>query len=182
MSRTLVWVDLYMTHEDKVFFANVVVIDLTQEIMTTSVISWLASVVAKLNAIVKICKCRRFHEGPHFIPMAIKVHGAPKCDMDCFIKECVHLFHDRWFEGHLSLSFCIQFFKQHVIITFQCALTFVIQRKIVLARDVYSRPPITFKFHNLYASNIRGVVGEIASYHEKDYLFPFFGSCGLHVH
>ncbi len=83
---------LYMTHEDKVFFTNVVVINLTQETMTTSVISRLARVVAKLGAIVKIRKCRRLHEGHHFIPMAMEVHGTPKCDMDCFIKECARLF------------------------------------------------------------------------------------------
>jgi hypothetical protein len=34
-------------------------------------------------------------EGHHFIPMAMEVHGAPRCDMDRFIKECVHLFHNR---------------------------------------------------------------------------------------
>ncbi len=28
---------------------------------------------------------------PHFILMAMEVHGAPEWDMDCFIKECVHL-------------------------------------------------------------------------------------------
>jgi hypothetical protein len=41
-------------------------------------------------------------------------HGELECDMDCFTRECVHLFQDRQSGGHLSLSFCIQFFKQHV--------------------------------------------------------------------
>jgi hypothetical protein len=27
--------------------------------------------------------------------MAMEVHNAPGCDMDCFIRECVCLFHDR---------------------------------------------------------------------------------------
>jgi hypothetical protein len=49
----------------------------------------------KLNAIAKICKYRGFHEGQHFIPMAMEVHGTLMCDMDRFIKECVHLFHNR---------------------------------------------------------------------------------------
>jgi hypothetical protein len=66
------------------------------------------------------------------------------------------------------LFFCIQFFKQHVIIAFQCALTFVMERKITLARDVCSRPPITITPHDLHASDIIGVVGEITSYHERD--------------
>ncbi len=48
----------------------------------------------------------------------------------------------------------------------------------MLARDACSRPPIIIRFHNLHVGNIRGVVREIASYHERDYLSPFFGSCG----
>jgi hypothetical protein len=61
----------------------------------------------KLNAIVKICKLRRFYEGHHFIPMAMEVHGAPECDMDHFINEYACLFHDRQLGVHLSLFFCI---------------------------------------------------------------------------
>jgi hypothetical protein len=38
----------------------------------------------------------------------------------------------------------------------------------MLASDVYSRPPIIIRSHDLHVSDIRGVVGEIASYHEKD--------------
>jgi hypothetical protein len=49
----------------------------------------------------------------HFILMTMEVHGAPKCDMDHFFKECAHLFHNNRSRGYLSLSFCIQFFKQH---------------------------------------------------------------------
>jgi hypothetical protein len=49
----------------------------------------------KLSAITKIHKYKRFHEGHHFIPMAMEVHNAPKHDMDHFIKECARLFHDR---------------------------------------------------------------------------------------
>jgi hypothetical protein len=84
-----------MTHDNKVFFANVVVINLTRETMTTSVISRLAGVLAKLNSIANIRKYKMLHEGHHFIPIATEVHGTPKRDMDCFIKECVHFFHDR---------------------------------------------------------------------------------------
>jgi hypothetical protein len=60
------------------------------------------------------------------------------------------------------LSFCIQFFKQHVNIAFKRALAFVIKRKITLARDVYSRPPITIRFHGLHVGNVKGALGEIA--------------------
>jgi hypothetical protein len=84
-----------MIHEDQVFVVHVVVTDLTQETMVTSVISQLANVVAKLNVITKIHKYRRLHEGHHFILMAMEVHYTPEHDMDYFIKECVHLFHDR---------------------------------------------------------------------------------------
>ncbi len=38
----------------------------------------------------------------------------------------------------------------------------------MLASDVCSRPPITIKFHDLHGTNIRGVVGKIAFYHERD--------------
>jgi hypothetical protein len=72
-----------------------------------NVISQLVSVVVELNTIAKICKNRTFHEGHHFISMAMEVHGTPEHDMDYFIRECAHLFKDRQSGGHLSLSFCI---------------------------------------------------------------------------
>jgi hypothetical protein len=84
-----------------------VVIDSTREMDALSVINQLTSVVAILNAIVKIHKYRRFHEGHHFILMAMEVHGKLGCDMDCFIRECVHFFHNKQSRGHLSLYFCI---------------------------------------------------------------------------
>jgi hypothetical protein len=65
----------------------------------------------ELNAIVEIHKYIRFQESRHLISMAMEVHGAPGCDMDCFIRECALLFHDRRSRDHLSLSFCIQFFR-----------------------------------------------------------------------
>jgi hypothetical protein len=66
---------------------------------------------------------------------------------------------------HLSLSFCVQFFKQHVNIIFDCALAFLIERKIALVGDACSKPPITIRFHDLHSSDIREVVGKIVSYH-----------------
>jgi hypothetical protein len=96
-----------MTHEDQVFGVNVVVIDLTHEMMVINLISQPISVVAKLSAIAKICKYRRFHERHHFILMAMEVHKSFRHDMNCFIRESICLFHDRELKGHLSLSFCI---------------------------------------------------------------------------
>jgi hypothetical protein len=128
----------------------------------------------ELNTIVKICKYRGLNEGHHFIPMAMEVHNTPGCDMDRFINKGAHLFHDSWSKGHLSLSFCIQFFREHVSIAFQCvnidfqrALTSGIKMKIVLVGDIYFKPPTIIKSHNLHASNIRRFVGEIISYHER---------------
>ncbi len=118
----------------------------------------------KFSAITKIHKYRKLHEGHHFIPMAMKVHNAPRH----FIKECVHLFHDRWLKGHLSLSFCIQFFNEHVNIILQRTLAYAIDKQIALVKNACSRPPITIRFHNLHAGDIKKVVGEIASYHKKD--------------
>jgi hypothetical protein len=161
----------------------VVVIDLTQEIMALSVINQPTNAVAKLSIIVKIHKYKRFHEGHHFISMAMEVHGTLGRDMDCFIRECARLFHDRRLGCHLSLPFCIQFFKQCVSIVLQCALTFAIKKKIVLASDAYSRPPITIKSHDLHACNIKRVKGN--SFLPQEgltlSLFLFFGSCGLYV-
>jgi hypothetical protein len=100
--------------------------------------------------------------------MATDVHGTPRHDMDHFNRDCVRFFYDRQSTCHLSLSFCIQFFKQSVSITLQHALAFAIERKITLVGDVCYRPPIISRSHNLHANNIRRVVGEIASYHKKD--------------
>jgi len=114
-----------MICEDKVFVADVVVVDPTWETMVMNVINW-ASATVELSAIIKIHKYKRLPENHHFIPMAIEVHDTFKHDMNSFIKECVYLFHNRWLGGHLSFSFCIQFFMQHVSITFQHVLASVI--------------------------------------------------------
>jgi hypothetical protein len=108
----------------------------------------------KFSVTTKIYKYRKFHEGHHFIPMAMKVHNTHERDMDPFIRECAHPFHDIRLGGHLSLSFFIQFFKQHVSIAFQHALTSTIKKKIVLMGDACSRPTITIRSHNLHASHI----------------------------
>ncbi len=89
------------------FVANVVVIDLMWESMALNVINQPVGAVVKLSIIAKICKYKGFHEGHHFIPMVIEVHSTFECDMDHFIRECAHLFHNRRSGNHLSLSFCI---------------------------------------------------------------------------
>jgi hypothetical protein len=66
------------------------------------------------------------------------------------------------------LSFCIQFFRQHVSIAFQRVLASTIKKKIVLASDVCSKPPTIIKSHNLHVGDIRRAMGEITSYHKKD--------------
>jgi len=167
-SKVSLRTDLFMTWNDHIFVVNVMVIDLTQETMASNVINQPTCAAIKFNTIVKICKYRELYTGHYFISMAMEVHGAHRCDMNCFIKECVRLFHDRWSRGHISLFFYIQFFKQCVNITLQHVLTFVIERKVALAGDACFRPPIIIRFHNLHESNIRGAIGEIISYHERD--------------
>jgi hypothetical protein len=157
-----------MTWKDQVFVANVVVTNMMKDIVVLSVISWPTCATTKLNTIAKIHKYKGFHEGHHFILMAMEVHGAFERDMDHFIKRCAHLFHDRWSRGHLFLSFCIQFFKQRVNIALQRALAFTIEKKIMLASDSCFRPPITIKSHDLCVGNIRRAMGEITFYHERD--------------
>ncbi len=82
--------------------------------MTTSIITRLVGTIAKLNSNSKIHKYRKFHEKHHFILVAMEVYGTFGHDMDHFIKKCVCLFHDLRSKGDLSLSFCVQFFKQCV--------------------------------------------------------------------
>ncbi len=53
--------DLYMTREDHVFVANVVVTYLMQETVALNVITQLISATTKLNTIAKICKYRGLH-------------------------------------------------------------------------------------------------------------------------
>jgi hypothetical protein len=81
----------------------VVVADSMWETMVLNVISQPASVVIELNAIIEIHK----YKGHHFILMTMEVHDTPKHDMDHFIRECAHLFHDKRLKGHSSLYFCI---------------------------------------------------------------------------
>jgi hypothetical protein len=138
------------------------------ETVASSVINRPTNATMKLTAIAKIPKYKRFQEGQLFILVAMEVHGAPNYDMDPFIRECAYLFHDKQSRGHLSLSFYIQFLKQCVNIVFQHVLAFAIERKIALANDVYSRPPTIIRSHNLHVGDIKGAVGEIVSYHEKD--------------
>jgi len=78
----------------------------------------------------------------------MEVHNAIECDMDRFIKECARLFHNKQLRGHLSLFFCIHFFKQCVSIVLQDALASTIERKIALASDACSRSPTTIRSHN----------------------------------
>jgi hypothetical protein len=100
--------------------------------------------------------------------MAMEVHDAPKCDMDCFISECACLFHNKQLRAHLSLSVYIQFFKQHVSIAFQHVLTSIIKTNITLIGDACSRPPTTIRYHDLHDGDIRRLVGEIVPYNERD--------------
>jgi hypothetical protein len=38
----------------------------------------------------------------------------------------------------------------------------------VFVGDACFKPPITIRSHDLHAGDIRGAVGEIASYHDRD--------------
>jgi hypothetical protein len=97
----------------------------------------------ELNVIIKIRKYKGLHKGA---PLYFDGHGGARHTLEHymhhFIKDCARLFHDKQLRSHLSLSFYIQFFKQHVSIAFQHTLTFAIKKKIVLVGDVCSRPPL----------------------------------------
>ncbi len=63
--------------------------------------------------------------------------------------------------------FFIQFFRERVNIIWKHVLVLAIEKKIVLAGDACFRPPIIIKSLDLHASDIRGTMDEIASYHER---------------
>jgi len=48
------------------------------------------------------------------------------------------------------------------------------EKNITLASNACSKPFIIIRFHDLHASNIKKAMGEIISYHERDWLSPFF--------
>jgi hypothetical protein len=93
---------------------------------------------------------------------------------------CACFFHDRRSRGHLSLSFCIHFLGSVLVLFFQHALTFATERKIALVGDVCFKPPIIIKSHNFHVGDIKRAMGEITSYHERDYLSPFFSFFGFY--
>jgi hypothetical protein len=64
--------------------------------------------------------------------------------------------------------FAFNFSSNVLALFFNVFLASNIERKIMLVGDVYFRPPIIIKFHDLHVGDIRRVVGEIASYHERD--------------
>jgi hypothetical protein len=73
--------------------------------------------------------------------------------------------------NHLFLSFCIQFFRWpvwRVSIVLQRALASAIERKIALVGNACSRPLITIRPQSLHVDDIKGPMGEIPSYLERD--------------
>jgi len=60
-----------MICEDQIFVVNVVVINLTREIVTMNVISRSTCVIVGFSTIANIRKYKRFHEGHHFMPMVV---------------------------------------------------------------------------------------------------------------
>jgi hypothetical protein len=100
-----------MIWKDQIFIVDVMIINLTWETMASSVISWPTCAAIEFRVIVKIHKYRELYKGHHFILMAVEVHGTPRRDIDRFIRECIRLFYDRRSKDHLSLFFCIQFFR-----------------------------------------------------------------------
>jgi hypothetical protein len=47
-------------------------------------------------------------------------------------------------------------------------MAIVVRSLPFLRSDACSRPPTTIRSHDLHVGDIRGVEGEIASYHERD--------------
>jgi hypothetical protein len=51
---------------------------------------------------------------------------------------------------------------------FQHVLASIIKKKIALASDACSRPPITIKYDDLHVGDIKRALGEIVSCHKRD--------------
>jgi hypothetical protein len=133
--------------------------------MALNVISQLASVATKLNIITKICKYRGFHEGHHFILMAMEVHLGVIWVISSRNVPIFFTINNQKVNYIYLFAF---FLRQYVNIVFQHALASTVERKIVLAGDVCSTPPIIISSHDLHVGDIRRVVGQIASYHKRD--------------
>ncbi len=88
------------------------------KMVASSVSSRPLGTITKLSANINICKYRGLHEGHHFISMAMEVHDTLGHDMDCFIKECACIFHNRRSRGHLPLFFFAFSFLNNVLVLF----------------------------------------------------------------
>jgi len=107
--------------------------------------------------------------------MAMEVHDTLRHNMDCLIRKCACLFHDRWSKDYLSFFFCIQLFKQCVNIALQHALASTIKRKIALATNVCSKLICM-------QTTLEGMWVRDSFLPWKGLAFScFFGSCGLCV-
>jgi len=51
---------------------------------------------------------------------------------------------------------------------FQHVLASIIKKKIALASDACSTPPITIKYDDLHVGDIKRALGEIVSCHKRD--------------
>jgi hypothetical protein len=50
--------------------------------------------------------------------MAMEVHGAFRCDMECFIRECAYLFHDRRLKIHFFCLFAFNSLSNVLVLVF----------------------------------------------------------------
>ncbi len=90
----------------------------------------------------------------HFILMAMEVHNMFRHDMDCFIRECVHLFHDKQSRGYLSLSLLHLIFQAMCQYCFSACFNLCYRKKDCIGGRYFSKPPMTIRSHDLYESNI----------------------------
>ncbi len=162
-----------MTQENQVFVANEVT-NLTQETVASSVINRPTCAVAKLSTIVKIHKYRKsFKRG------TILFQWPWRCIMHLGMIRIVSSRNVLVFSAIDDQEVVYPLFL-HSIFQTTCqycssaSLASEIEKKIVLGSDACSKPPNTIRSHDLHVDDIKEVVGEIASYHERDQLSPSF--------
>jgi hypothetical protein len=121
--------------------------------MVLSVINRLICAVVELNVISKICKYRMLYEGHHFILMAMEVHDALGMIWIMLLGNVLVLFMTN---NRKVIYFCLFAFIFKVVCyyCFSACFSFYYREEDCFGGDACSRPPITFRSHNLHVGDI----------------------------
>ncbi len=160
-----------MIRKDQVFVVDVVVIQHEKQWFQVSLVDQQVQ-LHNLTPLLKFASIEGFMKGTILFRWPWKCMAHPGVTWIVSLGSA-HLFHDRQSEDHLSFFiFAFNFLSDVLVLLFNVLQLLLQNRKIVQVGDVCFRPPIVIRIHDLHASDIRGNMGEIASYHERDQLSP----------